>query len=64
MHMAGNQPKGEHESEQSREPRGHASPHGHTGEGSASVLAHLISQNERQRRENGESRQARSDEHP
>lgn len=32
-----------------------ASEHGHTGEGAASAMAHLISQGEKHRRQNGES---------
>jgi hypothetical protein len=43
------------QSQQQQSVHGEAAEHGHTGEGSASALAHMLSQDKKHRRQNGES---------
>jgi hypothetical protein len=62
-HMPANEANQEHAGQKQAQPRGQASEHGHTGEGAASVLAHLISQDEKQLREK-EPRESADGEHP
>lgn len=48
-------PKHEHTHEGERHGEASSGEHGHSGEGAASVLAHLIQQDQKQRRESGDA---------
>ena len=50
-----NQDTNQEHSHQEQPAHGEAAQHGHTGEGAASVMAHLIKQGEKHRREDGGS---------
>jgi hypothetical protein len=63
-HTAGKEATHEHAREEQAMPHGQAAQHGHTGEGAASVLAHLNRLGEKHRREDGDKGESPGDEHP